>query len=247
MQVCKSLNIMKVFLSTVLLAAAGHLAWGCNLHARQADTTSTTDASTYPQELPGDDSPSSPITSGNFINHVCLNVRNVTESVNWYNKAFGLRLMFTLQVSEHFSISYMGHAQGGRNGTGYQTSDELNRDKNNIEGLVELINVDSPAWDLPSGMKTPNTFSHIGMVVPDLKAAQKHLEAMGANIPKGHNEDFVLEGAFADVAGLTAAADRGEISPEEWQLIEKVLYPLNTPMIFVADPDGNIIEVQEQV
>jgi lactoylglutathione lyase len=248
--------LFKTSLTQVFLLFAAHLltqtlACGplpdAQSHPRNADDGSHSDPGypAYPYSDPGDDTPSDPLTKGYFINHLCINVRNTTESINWYNRAFGLRLMFTMHVSEHFSISYMGHSHGGRNGTGYQTADEINREKNNIEGLIELINIDAPSWNLPAGIDTPNTFSHIGMVVPDVAATQKHLESIGATIYKAWNETFVLDGPFADAAGLKNIP-LDEISQDERDMIEKVLGPTNRPLIFVADPDGNIIEVQNQ-
>ncbi len=240
--------LLKASLAPALLIA-GHFftqTLACGPLPHQVDGASEGGNVTYPYSDPGDDIASDPATTGYFINHLCINVRNATESINWYTKAFGLRLMFTMHVSEHFSITYMGHSHGGRNGTGYQTSEELNRQKNNIEGLVEFLHLDVPSWDLPAGLVVPNTFSHIGMVVPDIGATQARLEAMGANIYKGYNEPFVLDGPFADAAGLSKASLE-EVSQEERDQILQILTPVNAPLIFVADPDGNIIEVQPQV
>ena len=217
--------------------------WACALHVRQTGPSGNGSVE-YPYPVPGDDLPSDAATTGYFINHLALNVRNATKSIDWYSKAFGLRLIFTLQVSEHFSISYMGHAHGGRNGTGYQTSTEMNREKNNAEGLLELLQLDYPGWDLPSGSKVPNTFSHIGLVVPNVTATQARLESMGANIIKGAGEPFLAEGAFVDATGFTKAGNK--ISPEEVDIILATLKPLNKPLMFVADPDGTIIEIQNQ-
>ena len=36
-------------------------------------------------------------------------------------------------------VMYMAHSQAGRNGRGYQTGAELERDKNNLGGLVEFV------------------------------------------------------------------------------------------------------------
>ena len=207
-------------------------------------TNGTNGETEYPIPTPGDDKPSDPATTGYFINHLCINARNATETINWYNRAFGLRLMFSLQVSEHFSISYMGHSHGGRNGTGYQTSEEITRQKNNIEGLLEILSLDFPGWDLPASIKVPSTFSHIGMVVPNIVDTQKRLEAMGANILKATGAPFTIDGPFADVTGFTQAGDA--ISQAEIDTILRTLKPLNEPLLFVADPDGNIIEVQNQ-
>ena len=147
-------------------------------------------------------------------------------------------------MSEHFSISYLGRAHGGRNSTGYQTSEELNREKNRAAGLLELLHLDLPGWDLPSGQKVPNTFSHIGMVVPNVTETQARLEAMGANILKGAGDEFRGEGPFAAAAGFMAL--RAQISPEEEATLMMTLKPWNRPLLFVADPDGTIIEVQNQ-
>jgi len=198
----------------------------------------------YPIPMPGDDKPSDPATTGYFINHLCINARNATESVDWYSKAFGLRLMFRFQVSEHFSISYMGHSHGGRNGTGYQSSEEITRQKNNIEGLLEILSLEFPGWNLPSGIKVPNTFSHIGMVVPNITDTQLRLEAMGANVLKAAGAPFTTEGPFVDATGFGQAGDA--ISKDEIDIIMRTLGPMNQPLMFVADPDWNIIEVQNQ-
>jgi lactoylglutathione lyase len=152
--------------------------------------------------------------------------------------------MFHLKVSEHHSIAYMGHSHGGRNGTGYQSSDELNRNKNNVEGLLELLEVASPNWDLPPGTRVPNTFSHIGIVVPNVTDTQARLDAMGVKSWKRSGDAFTVFGAFADASGFTQAGD--VITPEEITLIETVLAPINNAMIYAADPDGTIIEVQQQ-
>jgi lactoylglutathione lyase len=235
------------FVAAGLIALSGLTqTWACGppeLHRRQTGATSGGNI-TYPWAEPVDDTPSDPATKGYFINHLSINARNATETIDWYKKAFGLRLIFQLHVSEHFSISYMGHAQGGRNGTGYQTSAELNRDKNNIAGLLEILSVESPRWDLPAGIKVPNTFSHICMVVPNITATQERLKALGANIIKASGELPTLDGPFASATGITQAGDA--LSPEELDLILQTFVPLQTPLIFVADPDGNIIEVQNQ-
>jgi lactoylglutathione lyase len=112
-------------LSPVLLVSAYLLtqSWAYGPLPRRAEGLERRGEAIYPYADPGDDKSAVFVTTGHFTNHLCINVRNATESINWYNKAFGLRLMFTLHVSEHFSISYMGHSPGGRNGTGYQTND----------------------------------------------------------------------------------------------------------------------------
>jgi lactoylglutathione lyase len=161
-----------------------------------------------------------------------------------YTQAFGLRLLFHLKVSPHHSIAYLGHSHGGRNGTGYQSSDELNRNKNNVEGLIELLEVTSPSWDLPPGTTAPNTFSHLGVVVPNITDTQVRLDALGAKSWKRSGQPFKVEGEFAFASGFTQAGE--VITDEEKKLIEAVLAPINDQMIYAADPDGTIVEVQQQ-
>lgn len=232
-------------LSLGILALAHCLAHACacatpaQVHKRQEG-----EEVEYPYADMGADTPADPATTSYFINHLSINVRNATESIKWYSNTFGMRLMFKLHVSKHFTITYMGHAHGGRNGTGYQTAAELIRDKNNAQGYIEFVEVIYPGWDLPSGLRVPNTFSHIGMVVPNVNETHERLVSQGANIIKAPYEPFVLPGWFADGSGFPPRGD--EFSEEEFAAIEQILIPINTPSLFVADPDGNVIEVQNQ-
>ena len=137
----------------------------------------------------------------------------------------------------------MAHAHGGKNGTGYQTAEAMNREKNNREGLLELVSLSVPGWNLPASSKVPNTFAHIGIVVPDIEATQERLQKMGANIVKNFGEPMRLTGAVANATGF---GDLSELDQEEIDLFLKVMDVSNTPLIFVADPDGNLVEVQGQ-
>lgn len=238
------MRVLAKLVATLYAASLVPQALTCGgLHARQENVT---DDSGFPYVIPGDDTPSDPVSVGNFVNHLGLNVRNATASIEWYTRAFGMRHMFTEQVSEHFSISFMAHSQGGRNGSGYQTTEELLRDQRNNVGLLELVALEVPGWDLPNGNPVATTLSHIGMMVLDVNATQKHLESMGAKISKAAGASFHLDDGFAIMAGLTDAKERGEIDQEEWDLIEEVLKPVNEPLLWVEDPDGNIVEVQQQ-
>ncbi|KPM35029.1 hypothetical protein AK830_g11543 [Neonectria ditissima] len=201
----------------------------------------------FPYPELGTDAPSDPATTGYFINHLCLNVRNLTESVNFYSDIFGLRKIFTLHVSEHYSITYMGHSHGGKNGTGYQTTDELNREKNNAEGLLELVYVDIPDNGLAASTKNPNTFGHIGIVVPDIQATQARLEAYGDSVEiiKSYDQNMFLPSDIANAGSLSPEAV-AQLSKDEIDFILGVLIPFTKPLIFVNDPDGNLIEIQPQ-
>ncbi|KAF7546058.1 hypothetical protein G7Z17_g8702 [Cylindrodendrum hubeiense] len=230
------------FATTALLVASNFISpsLGC---IRSVPTNGT---SSYPFPEIGDDTPSDPGTNGYFINHLCLNVMNLTASMDFYTEIFGLRHILTLHVSEHYSITYMGHSHGGKNGTGYQTASELNREKNNSEGLLELVHLDVPNNDLTSSTRVANTFGHIGMVVPDIAATQARLDAYpGIEIIKRTNDDLMVP---SDIATATSLSPEkiAQLSPAEREFILGVLTPFNKPLIFVNDPDGNLIEIQPQ-
>ena len=195
----------------------------------------------------GTDEPSDPATTGYFINHFSLNVKNLTASLDFYSGVFGLRHIFTVQASEHLSVAYMGHAQGGRNGTGYQTTEEINREKNNNAGLLEMIYLAIPGReDIPASSDKTNTFGHIGMVVPDIEATQARLESIpSVSIHKRYGEATPSEGPIANANGFPPSAWE-QIGAEERKVIEQVLSAINERFIYVEDPDGNIIEIQPQ-
>ena len=77
----------------------------------------------------------------------------------------------------------MGHSEiwnTEEHGTAYQTTNELNRNKNNMEGLLELISFTRPSQDKQEpSTKVTNTFSHFGIIVPDVKAAQDRFDQFG--------------------------------------------------------------------
>lgn len=230
------------FAATALLAASHFVSptLGC---VRSVPTNGT---STYPFPEVGSDIASDPATTGYFINHLCLNVMNLTASMDFYTEIFGLRHILTLHVSEHFSITYLGHSHGGKNGTGYQTAEELNREKNNAEGLLELVHLDTPDNSLPASTRIANTFGHIGMVVPDILATQARLDAYpGVEIIKRTDDDLKVP---SDIATATSLSPKkiAQLSQAERDLILGVLTPFNKPLIFVNDPDGNLIEIQPQ-
>ncbi|CAM1508953.1 Fc.00g026920.m01.CDS01 [Cosmosporella sp. VM-42] len=204
------------------------------------------DTSGFPPFEFGSDAPSDPATIGYFINHFSLNVRNLTASLEFYSSVFGLRHIFTLQASKHLSIAYMGHSQGGRNGTGYQTTAEINSEKNNNAGSLEMLYLDIPNKDLPASSEKSTTFGHIGIIVPDVEATQARLEGFpGVRILKNTGAPTPSEGEIAIANGFSQAT-WDQIDDEERKVIETVLSTVNERFIYVADPDGNIIEVQPQ-
>jgi len=196
----------------------------------------------FPRIDPGSDTPADPATTGYFLNHFSLNVQNLTHSTAWYNQVLGLRLIFIFRATEKFSIAYMAHSHGGRNGTGYQTVREINRQKNNMEGLLELVHYSDPTEPLVPSTVHANTFGHFGVIVPDIPAAQARFEKLGVNFIKKAGEAAKLEGPIAESYGLGGVYERDPKEAEE--LYQAVLAPGLMDFALVTDPDGNLIEVQ---
>jgi lactoylglutathione lyase len=224
---------------TCCLALAAQYTNACNLEARQdaGDGFFTV----------GTDGPAHPETLGFFLNHLSLIVSNLTASKEFYGNVLGMRHMFTAQLSPHYSVTYMGHAQGGRNGTGFQTGEELLRNKNNAAGLLEFQFLDGAAdqEERVASTRRSNTFSHLGLIVPSLEKAQEWFDSHGVNVTKrigetaGENES-VRNALGIGEAALTNQTEEGLL--EQGQ--EMVGFP---QLLVVEDPDGNMIEVQQLV
>jgi catechol-2,3-dioxygenase len=74
------------------------------------------------QKLPpgmtiGNDGPADPATLGIWTNHIGLNVRNLTASMQFYGDILGMRHIFTIQYTDTYSLTYMGFAQVHSNRT----------------------------------------------------------------------------------------------------------------------------------
>lgn len=232
---------MKSFLAASALTVAHFALPSLACDPRNAQGT---DGEMPPLTL-GPDEPADPATLGYFINHFSLNVQNLTASINFYTSVFGIRHIFTMEASEHLSIAYLGHSQGGRNGTGYQTTDEINREKNNNAGLIELIFLDVDR-EIPPSSEKSNTFGHIGVVVPDVEAAQARLEGLPEiEFLKKVGEPTPTEGKIADSQGFYPEA-WAQLAEEEQKAIEKIVSAVNLRFIYITDPDGNIVEIQPQ-
>jgi len=237
-----NMNLISVFTASAL--AVSHFALpalACDPRSIQHETSGDAPPITW-----GPDTPSDPATTGYFINHFSLNVHNLTASIEFYTRVFGMRHVFTVQASEHLAVAYLGQSQGGRNGTGYQSTEEINREKNNNQGLIELIYLDVPERDMPASTEKSNTFGHVGVVVPDIDALQARLDEMGCiEILKRVGEDTPSEGKIAESNGFPDSA-WAQIDNEERKVIETVLSAINRKFVYVVDPDGNLVEIQPQ-
>ncbi|KAJ5835753.1 hypothetical protein N7447_001779 [Penicillium robsamsonii] len=73
-------------------------------------------------------------------------------------------------------VNCMGYAQGGQNGTGLQTGAEMAAAKNNMYGLLKLVQFNVLDDRLIASTEKANTFEHVGLVVLDVVEAQAYLE-----------------------------------------------------------------------
>jgi lactoylglutathione lyase len=231
---------------SIVLAGAVALAQLTGAHPTIAPRSATNDTQPSPPgPILGSDEPSPLATTGYFLTHLSLNVKNLTASIDFYTSVLGFREIFSLPASEHLTVSYLGYAQGGRNGTGYQTSAELARDMSNLSGLIEMLCLDVPEQDLPASSEKANTFGHLGIVVPDIDATQTWLESRGVEFLKKVDSPTPRDGPIANANSFPPAA-WAQLGDDEKEQIGATLDEINWRFIFIADPDGNIIEIQPQ-
>jgi len=122
---------MKLYYVLALL----HLPFALSCAPPPYTNTNTTLPYTY---IPGTDGPADPATKGYFINHVGMLTSDLNRTREWYKTVLGMREVFTIELSPEYTIMYMAHSQGGRNGSGFQTGEEMGRDKNNMAGMIEF-------------------------------------------------------------------------------------------------------------
>jgi len=91
----------------------------------------------------------------------------------------------------------------------------------------------------------PNTFSHIGLIVPSLQDAQDRFERHGVNITK--RVAVSAEG----IASLENAFSIGQMATSNQTERDLLLAGLEltgfTQLLGIQDPDSNFIEVQQLV
>ncbi|OKP13330.1 hypothetical protein PENSUB_932 [Penicillium subrubescens] len=193
----------------------------------------------------GNDGPAPAATLGYAINHFGLLTTNLEAMKYFYGNILGMRLLFDAHVTPEYTVTYMGYAQGGRNGTGFQSGSELSRDKNNLYGLLELVQFNVSDDHLVASTKRTNTFSHVGLIVPDIAKAQTYLQKNGVKILKEFGKPVTemtgpLQNAFGigEYAGAHIVAKQALIKAQGLIGLEY--------LVMVEDPDGNMVEIQQQ-
>ncbi|KAF2264021.1 hypothetical protein CC78DRAFT_580762 [Lojkania enalia] len=173
-------------------------------------------------------------------------VNDVEVSHKWYSDVLGMRHVFTFDVTPDITIMYMAHAEAREDGT-FETGEELLKRKNRTKGLIELMVYKEQILPYKSVLFGRNTFSHLGLIVLDLAAAQKHFEELGATLIKRLGElDVSPESGsriFAEAFGWENLDD-----PESQKALAEVRPAFEQigikDVILIADPDSNLIEVQ---
>lgn len=179
-------------------------------------------------------------TTGYFVNHIFLHVYNLAQSIKFYSEAFGMRHVFTVNMTEHVSLTYMSHSQGGRNGSAYQTTKEILRYKNNNAGHISFIHLNTKKERIPGSPERTSTLNHIGIVVPDLKATQSRLEHLGVTIHKRIDEAMRTSGHVSEKSSL---GDASNLSDEGFAQLQAFIGQFARQAIYAADPDGNQLEI----
>lgn len=87
----------------------------------------------------GTDGPQDPATLGYTHSHQGLLVTDLNVTAKFYGDVLGMRKIFTYEISDEYSFMYMGYTHGGKNGTGFQTGEEMFTEQRNIEGMIEFI------------------------------------------------------------------------------------------------------------
>ncbi|CAG7941776.1 unnamed protein product [Penicillium salamii] len=193
----------------------------------------------------GTDGPAPTATLGFALNHIGLVTTNLAEMKTFYGEILGMRLLFDAHITPEYTVTYMGYAQGGRNGTGFQSGAELAASKNNLWGLLELQQFNVSDDRLVASTERTNTFGHVGLVVPDVLKAEEWFRGRGVRILKSVTEPLgevtgPVPNAFGlgEAAGLHLKAKKALIDAQGVIGLDRFL--------MIADPDGNLVEIQQQ-
>jgi lactoylglutathione lyase len=126
--------------TTILLCYVFSLTVGCNIdHSQYKRDEGQSSNPSFPEIIPGTDGPADSETLGYTFNHHALLVSSLTNTRKFYGDVLGMRHIFTFRLNPHWSLMFMGHAQGGKNGTGFQDAETLELELRNREGLLEFI------------------------------------------------------------------------------------------------------------
>jgi len=184
---------------------------------------------------------------GYGINHFGLTVTDLDKSIDFYEKVLGLSLLFIYKPVENgpFSVAYIGHNEGLKNSTPFTSCQEFTTQKSHIRGLIEFVHLKNATYTPLASTVVPNTFSHIGAVVPNITETNRQLLALNATILKPYGELPSTDSPMANAYGLGPRSTKN-LSRADKEAISKGMELAGfRHVIAFADPDGNVIEVEE--
>ena len=135
--------------------------------------------------------------------------------------------------------------KGGRNGTAFQTGAEFLRHENYSGGLIKLLYFDNSENALTPSTAHTTALVNIGLVVPDLRAAEERLSRYGVPIAKRVGSVDVESGGPVAIAwniGPTSTFNESEAE----ELVRGFMSTDLEILAFVEEPNGNMIEIVEQ-
>ncbi|KIX04478.1 uncharacterized protein Z518_05348 [Rhinocladiella mackenziei CBS 650.93] len=188
--------------------------------------------------------------TGYGINHFGLIVNDLNATIDFYTQAIGLSLLFifTPEGAPFFKIAYMGHNNDTANtGKPFATCEEFTLQKNDIKGLIEFLYLDNATYTPRASTKVTNTFSHIGLIVPNVTETQEKMKKLKVPILKPLGELPATSGPLANAFGL-GKLSTGNFCEEQKEALVQGLIPSGTLQhLMVTDPDGNVIEIQQLI
>ena len=133
-------------------------------------------------------------TNGFVLNQTMLRIKDPAISIPFYETVLGMTLIDQFDFPDMgFSLYFLGYVSGE------VPSDPKERAKWLFDqpALLELTHnhgsEDDPALSYHNGNEDPRGFGHIGVTVPDVKAACDKFEAQGVNFIK-RPEDGQMKG-----------------------------------------------------
>ncbi|KAF2635948.1 Glyoxalase/Bleomycin resistance protein/Dihydroxybiphenyl dioxygenase [Massarina eburnea CBS 473.64] len=219
------------FTTSIIPLVLGSLAAGCD---GQTTSNATMTFGTDCSWIPG--------FEGYGISHFSLITNNQDRLINFYTKAFGMRLVFQFQPSPEFTTTYLGH-----NTAGYASCAAWATTASSQRGQIEILYLKGASATLAPSTQTPNSFGHIGVSTPDVSGTCNRIASLGGTIVKAPGAYITsLNGALGNAFGLNAARTKNLSAAQKAALIEGFKYaPAGiSASCFATDPDGNLLEVQ---
>ena len=133
------------------------------------------------QNTPGAARIRPPETQGFIFNHVMLRVKDITQSLDFYSRILGFRLVdYRDYPDDRFSLSFLAMLPTDANLP--DTAEQRREWLSNAAGVLELTyNYGTETSEGPvyhNGNSDPRGFGHICVAVPDIQAACARFERL---------------------------------------------------------------------